>query len=320
MRKNIILIIGLLIFSLQSYSQSKKIRANEFMNYFEENYNKEQYSRIYNRFTARFQKSVSRKRWDSTLINMHSTLGKLNNFTFIEIANNSVRFNVNFEKGNQRFKLYPDNQILNKLGGFVFRDNPYLEKNISKITLPFNDGVWYVTQGGDSKNKNNHYNINSQKKGFDFVLIDENKKAYSGNKNKNESFYSFGKEVLAPIDGEIISVIDGIKENEPGHINRYYSAGNSIMLKTKNNEFLFFGHLKNNSIKVKPGDIITKGTVIAQVGNTGKSYYPHLHFHIQNIESINSADGVKCYFDKLIVNDKEKTNYSPIKGDLIQNK
>ncbi|MBA6156522.1 peptidoglycan DD-metalloendopeptidase family protein [Tenacibaculum sp. S7007] len=290
------------------------------MIHFEDSYNKQQYGKIYNRFTSRYQKNVSRKKWDSLLIKMKDEYGKINHFTYIETANNSVRFNVNFEKGNQRFKLYPDNQILNKLGGLVYRDNPYLEKNISKITLPFDEGIWYVTQGGDSKKENNHYSINPQKKGFDFVLIDENKKAYNGKRSKNENYYSFGKNVLAPVDGEVISVIDGIKDNQPGHINRYYYAGNSIILKTKNNEFLFFGNLKKNSIKVKSGDIINKGKIIAQVGNSGRSYYPHLHFHIQNIESINSADGVKCYFDKVLVNNEERTNYSPTKGDLIQNK
>ncbi|MEQ3500337.1 peptidoglycan DD-metalloendopeptidase family protein [Tenacibaculum sp. SSH1-16] len=320
MNKKIFFVLAISTISLSLLGQSKKIRAGEFMVHFQENYNKQQYRKIYNRFAARFQKNVPRKKWDSLLNKMNFTYGKITSFSYVETANNSVRFNVNFEKGNQRFKLYPDNQILNKLGGFVYRDNPYLEKNISKIALPFDEGVWYVAQGGDAKSDNNHYDVNPQKKAFDFVLIDDNKKVHNGQRHKNENYYSFGKNVLAPINGEIISVIDGIKDNDPGHINRYYAAGNSIILKTNNNEFLFFGNLKNNSIKVKTGDIVTKGTIIAQVGNSGKSYYPHLHFHIQNIESINSADGVKCYFDKALVNNKEKTNYSPIKGDLIQNK
>jgi len=53
-------------------------------------------------------------------------------------------------------------------------------------------------------------------------------------------------------------------------------------------------------------------------GNSGNSSEAHLHFHIQNIENINIASGVKCYFEKLIVNGEAKTDYSPIKNDKIK--
>ncbi|MDA8531599.1 hypothetical protein N9K44_01775 [Flavobacteriaceae bacterium] len=46
----------------------------------------------------------------------------------------------------------------------------------------------------------------------------------------------------------------------------------------------------------------------------------HLHFHIQNVEDINKATGAMCYFDKIIVNGKIKNDYSPVKGDKIENK
>lgn len=54
-------------------------------------------------------------------------------------------------------------------------------------------------------------------------------------------------------------------------------------------------------------------------GNSGNSSEAHLHFHIQNIEDMNSATGVKCYFERILVNGEAKNDYSPIQNDKIRN-
>ncbi|MCX6225784.1 MAG: hypothetical protein NTV01_13705 [Bacteroidia bacterium] len=52
-------------------------------------------------------------------------------------------------------------------------------------------------------------------------------------------------------------------------------------------------------------------------GDSGNSTEAHLHFHVQNVENMNVATGVKCYFDHLSVNGLPKTDYSPLKKDKI---
>ena len=113
--------------------------------------------------------------------------------------------------------------------------------------------------------------------------------------------------------------MDGVKENKPGELNPIYVPGNSVILKTMNNEYLLFAHFKHHLIKVKEGEKVKQERVLGLCGNTGNSSEPHLHFHIQNVEDMNIATGVKCYFDKIIVNGQIKNDYSPIKGDIIQN-
>jgi murein DD-endopeptidase MepM/ murein hydrolase activator NlpD len=82
---------------------------------------------------------------------------------------------------------------------------------------------------------------------------------------------------------------------------------------------LFFAHFKQHSIKVTQGQKVKQGQILGLCGNSGNSSEPHLHFHIQNVEKMTEATGVKCFFDKLIVNGQTKTDYSPIQAEKIKN-
>ena len=124
--------------------------------------------------------------------------------------------------------------------------------------------------------------------------------------------------MIAPSAGEIVLVVDGVKDNRPGEMNPAYVPGNTVIIKTENNEYLFFAHFKQHSIKVKHGQKVKQGDLLGLCGNSGNSSEPHLHFHIQNVEDINIATGVKCYFDEISVNGNLMTDYSPIKDERIK--
>ncbi len=59
-------------------------------------------------------------------------------------------------------------------------------------------------------------------------------------------------------------------------------------------------------INVKQGQKIKQGELLGLCGNSGNSSEPHLHFHIQNVENMNNATGVKCYFEEFYVDGKLK--------------
>lgn len=52
--------------------------------------------------------------------------------------------------------------------------------------------------------------------------------------------------------------------------------GNYILIDHGDGIETKYGHLKE--IKVKKGDVVKAGSIIALSGNTGKSTAPHLHF------------------------------------------
>ncbi len=62
-----------------------------------------------------------------------------------------------------------------------------------------------------------------------------------------------------------------------------FAGGNVIVLLHEDVPGVFatrYDHLKNGSILVEPGDQVTRGQVIAQVGSAGNSTGPHLHFEV----------------------------------------
>ena len=55
-------------------------------------------------------------------------------------------------------------------------------------------------------------------------------------------------------------------------------GGNYIVLQIAPGVYAFYAHLQPGSLKVKVGDTVAAGAVIASLGNTGNSTAPHLHF------------------------------------------
>ena len=98
----------------------------------------------------------------------------------------------------------------------------------------------------------------------------------------NEDYLGYGKEIVAPANGTVVEVIDGIRENYPGVRNVYAQIGNAIIIQHSSKEYSVLAFLKQGSIRVKVGDRITRGQVIAQYGSSGNATEPSLHFHLQD--------------------------------------
>lgn len=109
-------------------------------------------------------------------------------------------------------------------------------------------------------------------------------KSYEGHEGTDFVIRNFrqmdsGINVLAAADGEIIYIHDGEFDRETSGDTSLH-LGNYIGIKHSNLYFTYYGHLKKNSIKYKVGDKVTIGQKIAEVGSSGNSIDPHLHFEV----------------------------------------
>lgn len=87
-----------------------------------------------------------------------------------------------------------------------------------------------------------------------------------------------GTPVSAALDGVVIFIKDD--SNTGGDDPKFENDGNYIEILHNNNEVSEYEHIKFQSAKVKVGDHVTVGQEIAEVGNTGWSECPHLHFMV----------------------------------------
>jgi murein DD-endopeptidase MepM/ murein hydrolase activator NlpD len=235
---------------------------------------------------------------------------------------NQAIFPANFERGILDIKVVLDGQ--DKIIGLWFLphtpDVPPVEKHQTQLALPFK-GKWLVVWGGDTKELNQHHDVPNQQFAFDFLGADNDGKTRKGDGIANKDYLAFGREIIAPADGNVTDVINGVRDNVPGSMNSYSALGNAVLIQHRNNEVSVLAHLKLDSIKVKVGDKVARGQVIGLCGNSGNSSEPHLHYHLQNTPIIQDGTGIKCLFQtvKIIRDGQEqvKTNYSPVKGDVI---
>lgn len=304
------------------FAQIEKPVYKTVADQFERAYNQSNYDSIFAMFSVDMQKALPNDKTKAFLTGLESQVGKITHREFIKYENQSyASYKTLFERGLFAVNISVDNN--SKINGLFIKpfkpDNlPKIVRNQTKLILPFKDS-WNVFWGGDTKELNYHVESEAQKNAFDFLIIDKSGKSYKMDGKSNEDYYVFGKEIIAPCNGEIISVVDGVKDNIPGEMNSFDAGGNTVILKTVNNEYLVFCHFKHQSIKVKEGQKVIQGQLLGLCGNTGHSSEAHLHFHIQNVEDINKATGVKCYFDSIVVNEKVQRDYSPVKNEKVSN-
>ncbi|RIL75837.1 M23 family peptidase [Staphylococcus cohnii] len=131
---------------------------------------------------------------------------------------------------------------------------------------------------------------------------------YQGNPNSCESYYSYGQSVIAPANGVVIDIVDGIPDAPPGENNMKHPEGNYIIIKHTSKEYSMIAHLKPDTFEVNVGDYIRRGQLIARVGNSGNTMEPHIHFQIMNQSNPQFA---KTYKIRLL------DNVLPEKGDMV---
>ncbi len=290
---------------------------------FERHYNAGQYDSIFASFSPQMQEALPLSNTSQFLTNLKSQAGNILRREFIKYENGTVAlYKTNFDRA--LLGLYISADSKGMINGMLVREfteeskAPVLERNISRMMLPFK-GEWTVLWGGDTRELNYHVDYKQQKTAFDLVMTNEKNLSYKTTGQTNEDYYVFGQEIISPVTGEVVQVVDGIKDNVPGVMNPLYVPGNTVIIKTAHDEYLFFAHFKQSSIVVKPGQQVEQGQLLGLCGNSGNSSEPHLHFQIQNTEDMNQATAAKSFFEKIVVNGELKTDYSPIKGERIRN-
>jgi hypothetical protein len=126
-----------------------------------------------------------------------------------------------------------------------------------------------------------------------------------GDGSENAHFAGWERDVRAPAAGIVARVQEGLPDNpRPGHLPDLDSGpdgaravlGNSLVIDHGNSEYSLLGHMRQGSLAVREGQQIESGQTVGQVGNSGHSSGPHLHYHLMDGPEPFVSDGLPARF------------------------
>jgi len=276
--------------------------------------------RLHARFGKRLATAVPKRDLSRLLRKLAQLLERA---TLIEEDAIATIYSAQYESGRKRLTVTVSIDKFSRISGLQFKRVRKLPadpkaKHVAKtrFRLPF-DGTWWMFWGGDTERQNYHVVVPDQRHAYDIVIW-RNGATHRGDGTRNEDYWAFGKPILAPAAGEIVIAVDGIKDNKPKlERNRQQIAGNHVLLKVADAEYLLLGHFKQGSVRVKTGDRVKLGQVLGLCGNSGNSTEPHLHIHLQNSATVFKSVGLPLAFDSYAADGKHLKSGRPVQGEFV---
>ena len=166
-----------------------------------------------------------------------------------------------------------------------------------------------------------------QRFAFDFLRTEKDKEGWKFYRTSVPAYllygvrlkdcYGWSEPFFAPFEGTVITSKDGWPERKRLHIIKDLALvlknaltfnpsgtddlrrilGNHIILRMSEKEiFALFAHARCGSIRVREGEEVPLGQHLADVGHSGNSTAPHLHFQLMDRANILEAKGLPCCF------------------------
>ena len=180
---------------------------------------------------------------------------------------------------------------------------------------PVAGGNWLAADGPGNDEDNHHRRgvvildgqaLDSRRYAIDWKQLKDGASS-TGDARNVHSYFSYGQSVLAVADGRVVTARDGLPDNIPGHGDSFHSsvpitldtiAGNTITLNLGGGQFAYYLHLQPGSVRVKAGDYVHRGQVIARIGASGDAREPHLHFEVTTSSKLLMGEGIPYLIDR----------------------
>jgi hypothetical protein len=142
----------------------------------------------------------------------------------------------------------------------------------------------------------------SQRFAIDFLRIDRQGRAFTGDVTRNASFIGFRDPVFSTTAGRVVETRGDLPENTPPEepspetFTAQTALGNHVVVRLARNRYALYAHLHTGSLQVRRGDRVRAGQMLGRVGNTGASGAPHLHFHLSDGPQPLASNGLPVAF------------------------
>jgi murein DD-endopeptidase MepM/ murein hydrolase activator NlpD len=155
------------------------------------------------------------------------------------------------------------------------------------LALPVR-GEWTIPWAGSDHER-------SLRRALIFAMVDAEGKTHRNDGLVNHDYYAYGQPIHAMAAGEVVMVVDGVPDNEPGQRGPY-QLGNTIVIRQQENLHAVYALLIPGSATVKVGDHVEREQILGKCGNSGRAREPRVHIHLQDGFIIGKAWGVEPIF------------------------
>ncbi|ALA85397.1 peptidase M23 [Stenotrophomonas maltophilia] len=186
----------------------------------------------------------------------------------------------------------------------------------TRLQLPFDD-EHFVFWGGRTVEQNYHAAHAGQRFALDLLVLRDGR-SHRGDGLRNDDYYCFGRPILAPADGTVVEVVEGVADNVPGQMNAAQLTGNRVILDHGNEEYSVLAHLRQGSVRVAQGQVVRSGAHLGDCGNSGNSSEPHLHYQLQAGPVFGVGEALPAQFSGYVADGQPIARGEPVKGQRIR--
>jgi len=126
----------------------------------------------------------------------------------------------------------------------------------------------------------------AQRFAIDFNLLDAEYRVTEG----------FGQPVIAVVDAMVLTAVDRYPDRTPDDgfvVTLENVGGNHVILDLGDGRFAYYAHLRAGTVAVQAGERVRRGQRLGELGSSGNSTGPHLHFAVTDRPSGQVADGAE---------------------------
>jgi Peptidase family M23 len=145
----------------------------------------------------------------------------------------------------------------------------------------------------------------SQRFAVDWERIDDAGTIFRGDAKDVHSYHIYGVPILAVADGTVVASRNDLLDQLPGKLPDGLpldeADGNFAILDIGGGAYALYAHMEPGSVRVRAGDQVRRGDQIGNVGNTGNTQAPHLHFQMMDGPSGFASNGIPYVFNTFVV-------------------
>jgi hypothetical protein len=195
-----------------------------------------------------------------------------------------------------------------ELDRFPTVSTPVVERPAPIISPPLRGPRWVVINGccdARTSHRNSLLSIDgvlheSERYAIDFVQMTAARRITEGSNQVLDNYPFFGAEVLSATAGTVVGVVDRLPDGPIDFALPPRKAGdaggNHVVVALGGGRYALYAHLQPGSVRVKVGQKVRPGDVLGQLGNSGNSNAPHLHFQLMDGPSPLGAEGIPYRF------------------------